>query len=140
MNADLKNALTHTHKVIASVDSQVKAETCIAQAQDYWIQRHLGHEWTIVTIDVSLITIVTQAVSAKLVTKKELGVLQEYSLFGFTPSNSLWIYSSDKYTEAWVHSLVLSRATDPSNRILNVQRDDPGELLDLGSFDFSKLS
>jgi hypothetical protein len=108
------------------------------QATDYWISHHLGQEWHIVNID---LTLATNTISAErsLITRKSYGILQRYTLLGWTNPNAIWIYESDRYTDTWVHELVESRALAQDNRILNVERNDPdGEIMDLGDLKLLK--
>lgn len=139
MNSELRTALTSSFVTEASVTSHPQADECIFQATDYWIStnKSLGFNWAIIAIDLTLYTTITRA-SGHLVTERRLGILQHYSFQGYDIENTLWIYVSDAYTETWVHKLIRQNAQASNNRILNVIRNDPGELIDLGTFKFGK--
>lgn len=140
VNPDLRYALENSLKTTAPVTTVSDAIACVSQAEEFWIERHLRREWQIITIELTLQTTLIEAISPSLITKKDLGILHNYKLQGFCRENLLIIYTSDQFTESWVHSLVLATSHPPTNRILNVVRNDPDELIDLGAFKFGNVN
>ncbi len=139
--AYLKQALASTYKVEAIVKNAVDADMAAATATSFWLERHNGkNAWHIITIDLTLSTHLVSSMGPSFMSQRSLGLLQRYTLHDFDRPNTLVIYASDRYTETWVHEWTLARSTADDSRILNIVRNDPGAVIDLGESNLLKAN
>lgn len=133
--AYLKQALTSTYKVEAIVKNAVDADKAAAVATSFWLDGHKGNAWHIITVDLTLSSHLVSSLGPSYMSQRQLGILTQFTLHSFSEPDTLAIYSSDPYTEQWVHEWVLARTTAPNCRILNIVRQDKDAIVDLsGSF------
>lgn len=132
---DLAYALEHSFKTVAKVKSTAQSNAIVERATRYWLDLYKCGEWHLITIDLTLLTNQLDSASPSIITRKEHGILRPDLFRGYSRPNTIWIYSTDRYTEQWVHDLVLRCAPrHETGRVLNIVRDDPGEAIDLGEF------
>lgn len=130
--AYLKQALASTYKVEAVTKNQIDSDKATATATSFWLEKHSGHPWHIITVDLTLSSHLVSSLGPQYMSQRSLGIMQRHTLFDFNEPNTLVIYTSDPFTETWVHEWAQARTTHDSSRILNIVREDKDTIVDLG--------